>query len=201
MQNNALFIDTLKVVNGKFIHPELHLQRICQTQQEAFGNHSFFSLSEDMIPEEKRHGMVKCRVTYDHSIRHVHFDFYHPRVIRSLKLVADNQLDYHLKYADRRGLTQLLENKGEYDEILICRDNRITDTSYSNIVLFDGENYFTPATYLLNGTKRQYLLRQGKIKEKDISIRELPRYQRLYLINAMIDIEDNISVDINRISR
>ncbi|MDE6451197.1 MAG: aminotransferase class IV [Odoribacter sp.] len=200
MQNKTLFIDTLKVENGKFIHPELHLQRIYHTQQEVFGSHTPLRLSDDLIPEEKRHGIVKCRITYDSSIRDIHFEFYHPRIVRSLKLVEGYQLDYHLKYADRYGFAKLLENKGKYDEILICRNGWITDTSYSNVVLFDGKNYFTPATYLLNGTKRQYLLRQGKIKEKDISIRELSRYQRLYLINAMIDIEDNISVDICRIS-
>lgn len=200
MRNKDLFIDTLKVENGKFIHPELHLQRICHTQQEAFGSHSPLELSDDLVPEEKRHGIVKCRITYDRSIRDIRFDFYHSRIIRSLKLVEDRQIDYHLKYAERNGFARLLENKGEHDEILICRDGRITDTTYSNVVFFDGENYFTPTTYLLNGTKRQYLLHQGKIKEKDISIRDLSRYRCLYLINAMLDIENDIRVDINRIS-
>lgn len=200
MANSSLFIDTLKVINGKFIHPELHLLRIRHTQQEAFGNPTSFSLSDDLIPEEKRHGIVKCRITYSQIIHQIDFDFYHPRTICSLKVVDGTDLDYHLKYADRRGLIKLLQTKGTNDEILICRNNRITDTSYSNVVLFDGKNYFTPTTYLLNGTKRQYLLQQGKIKEKDISIRELSRYQRLYLINAMLDIEDNIGLEISQIS-
>lgn len=200
MENSPFFIDTLKVADGKFIHPELHLLRIQQTQHEVFGHHSSFSLSDNLIPEEKRDGIVKCRITYSQTIHQINFDFYRPRSIGALKLVESNNLDYHLKYADRKCLAELLQIKGTNDEILICRNNRITDTSYSNVVLYDGKNYFTPTTYLLNGTKRQYLLQQGKIKEKDISIRDLSQYQRLYLINAMLDIEDNISLAISQIS-
>ena len=95
MENSPFFIDTLKVADGKFIHPELHLLRIQQTQHEVFGHHSSFSLSDNLIPEEKRHGIVKCRITYSQTIHQINFDFYRPRSIGALKLVESNNLDYH----------------------------------------------------------------------------------------------------------
>lgn len=56
------------------------------------------------------------------------------REIRSLRLVAaDDELDYHLKYADRSALARLLQRRDDCDEILIVRDGAITDTSYSNV--------------------------------------------------------------------
>ena len=40
MIKNA-FIESLKIVDGRFIHPELHWQRITDTQRVHFGNSSF----------------------------------------------------------------------------------------------------------------------------------------------------------------
>ena len=194
MIKNA-FIESLKIVDGRFIHPELHWQRITDTQRVHFGNSTFLPLSSESIPPDKRLGTLKCRIIYDQEIRKIDFETYSPRRVHTLKLVDGSGIDYTFKYADRDKLIQLQQSKGTCDEILIYQNGRITDTSYSNIVLYDGVEYITPSTYLLNGLKRQYLLQQGKIKEKDISILDLPKYQRLYLINALLDIEDNISVE------
>ena len=35
--------------------------------------------------------------------------------------------------------------------------------SYSNVAFFDGRKYVTPDTFLLNGTRRQYLLGTGAV--------------------------------------
>jgi 4-amino-4-deoxychorismate lyase len=51
----------------------------------------------------------------------------------------------------------------------------------------------------LNGTKRQQLLREGKISEREISVDSLGDYDRIYLINAMLDIEDGISLSVSSI--
>lgn len=72
-------------------------------------------------------------------------------------------------------------------------------SSYSNVALFDGFGYVTPSTFLLNGTKRQSLIAQGILKEKDIPVNELSQYRSLHLINAMIGLEDSIAIDISMI--
>ena len=194
-----LFIESLKVVNGIFIHPELHIKRIQQTQKEVFGESSIVQLEKEYIPIENRQGIQKCRIIYNQTIQQIEFSPYHPQPVHSLKCVDGTGIDYHLKYENRSTLTELLLQKGDCDDILIIQNNRITDTTYSNIVVFDGATYFTPNTYLLNGTKRQYLLQKDIIKELDIKVCDLKLFDSLYLINAMLDIEDGVRIEISDI--
>ena len=102
-------------------------------------------------------------------------------------------------YSFRQVLDALLQQKGECDEVLITRNGFITDTSYSNVVLAREGKLFTPAQPLLNGTKRQQLLQRGIIQTKDIHRDSLGEYERVILINAMLDVEDNISLAVNRV--
>lgn len=75
----------------------------------------------------------------------------------------------------------------------------ITDTSYSNVAFFDGRKYVTPDTFLLNGTRRQYLLGAGVLTERRITPSDLGGFERVVLINAMLGIEDDLAVPIERI--
>jgi 4-amino-4-deoxychorismate lyase len=79
-------------------------------------------------------------------------------VIESLKLVEDNTISYRHKYSDRSHLLELMNMRGDCDDILIVKDGYITDTSFSNIVFFDGDKWVTPARPLLRGTMRESLL-------------------------------------------
>ena len=79
------------------------------------------------------------------------------------------------------------------------RNGAITDTSYSNVAFFDGQKYVTPDTYLLNGTRRQYLLGEGLLMQRRITPSELCRFERVVLINAMLGLEDDLSVPIGQI--
>lgn len=197
--NSPLFIETLKIDNGKFINAPAHLRRMEQTIHEVFGTYHIMNLPEALIPGEHRQGIVKCRIEYNTQIQKIEFTPYLPRPIRSLKIVEENHIDYHLKYADRTPFTRLLDLKQDCDDILITCKGKITDTSYSNVAFFDGAGYITPSTFLLNGIKRQSLISQGIIKEKDIAINDLPYFKSLHIINAMLDLEDGISIGISNI--
>lgn len=151
-----------------------------------------------LLPDGLRDTKVKCRIIYHKTIEEISFERYLPKKIASLKLV-EAAVDYSFKFADRESLNALLAQKGDCDEILITRHGLITDTSYSNVVFSKGERYFTPENPLLNGTKRQNLLREGMITEKRITRESLPEYDRIYLINALLDIKDGISLPISGI--
>ena len=86
MIKNA-FIESLKIVDGRFIHPELHWQRITDTQRVHFGNSTFLPLSSESIPPDKRLGTLKCRIIYDQEIRKIDFETYSPRRVHTLKLL------------------------------------------------------------------------------------------------------------------
>ena len=89
--------------------------------------------------------------------------------------------------------------KDEDDDILIVKNGLITDSSFCNIIFKNEEGLFTPLNPLLKGTKRQYLLDKNIIKEREIYLQNLNEYNEVILINAMIDIEDNINLKVENI--
>jgi 4-amino-4-deoxychorismate lyase len=89
--------------------------------------------------------------------------------------------------------------KGTCDEVLIACDGYITDTSYSNVALFDGLEWVTPANPLLKGTQRAKLIASGLAKEKEVTISDLKQYKKLVLVNAMLEFDPTHSIRIDSI--
>lgn len=138
----------------------------------------------------------KARVIYGKDILRVEVSPYQKRKVDSLKCVQVGQdLDYHLKYLDRTVFSPYLALKGKADDILMIRDGRPTDTSYSNIVLYDGSSYYTPSSFLLPGVKRRFLIDQGVVQEVDVKVGDLGSFQKIFLINAMLDLEDGVAIE------
>lgn len=188
------FTEAIKISEGRFFNLPAHIDRMNHTLQSFFSATFPFSLTEDNIPPEFRKGLVKCRVVYslnDMAIEYAHYKF---RELNRLKIVYDNTIDYTFKYAVRTNFDKLLELRGDADDILIIKNGFVTDTSFSNVVYENAYGLFTPSTFLLAGTKRQSLLNQGIIKEKEIRVENMKEYTKLYVINTMIDIEDNCCI-------
>lgn len=192
--SNPRFIETIKVKDGSFCNLSLHSRRAIRTSEIHFGVSLNFDIPTDIIPMDMRIGIVKCRILYSDTVESITFEPYRFRPITNLALVYDNDIDYTYKSEDRSRLQSLVSQKGNCDEILIVKNGYITDTSYSNIVLENNEGLFTPSTPLLAGIKRQLLIDAGTIIEKDIKVDDLHKYSRAYLINAMIDLDDNVGV-------
>lgn len=53
--------------------------------------------------------------------------------IESFQLVENNSFDYSFKFEDRKELERM-KMKAKAEEIIIVKNNHITDTSYSNIL-------------------------------------------------------------------
>ncbi len=195
---NARFIESLRMEEGTLHHTSWHEQRMTRTLQSVFGCCPFdFRFADVSIPEEYRHGVVKCRVVYGERIESVEFAPYTPKEIHSLRLVeAPDEMDYHLKYTDRSALNALRERRGTCSDILIVHRGQLTDTSYSNIVFDDGERLVTPSTPLLNGTCRQRLLQEGLITAEPLTPDDLPRFRRAILINALLGLDAGVSLSV-----
>lgn len=191
-------LETIRVVDGCFVNLDAHLRRMEESSRELYGIERRFSLDNTAVPLEMRKGRVKCRIRYDGCAEKIEYVPYGPKQVRSLRLVECNGIDYHLKFADRSGLKNLLSRKGGCDEILIVREGLITDTSYSNVVLTDGKRFVTPDSFLLNGCRRRQLLAQGMIQEGQITPDDLAKFTALHLINAMLDLGE-VVVPINEI--
>lgn len=109
--------------------------------------------------------------------------------INSLRIVFSDTITYEYKYSNRTAIATLFEQREYCNDILIIKNGQVCDTSYCNVMLFDGKKWVTPMQPLLKGTVRQYLLDQCLITEDDISFTELFRYKKIKLINAMMGVD------------
>lgn len=194
------FVEVLKVKDGVFIDPQPHIDRIFRTTSHFFNNPLTVELADNMIPDQLRSGIVKCRIVYNRKVISIEFEPYAVRNIRSLAIIESSAIDYSYKYLNRDSINKLFAHRGDCDDILITKNSLVTDTSYSNVVFKDSKGkLYTPTSTLLAGTKRQRLLDTGVVQEKEIHVKDVHTFVGVYLINAMIDIEDNLFVGIDSI--
>lgn len=193
------FLETIKIKNGIPHNLDYHFRRMQKTSETFFSSGLKPEKEQLLIPQEFCTGIVKCRIIYDSEIREITYTPYRFKMVRSLRLIEDDLIDYSFKYTDRNALNELLLQKEDCDEILIVKQGMITDTSYSNVVFEKKQILYTPASFLLNGTKRQFLLENKIIRERPIYRKDISQFDRIYLINAMIDPEDDISLAVEDI--
>lgn len=196
------FTDVIKVCDGRFCDAELHVQRIRETINHFFAKQPIVSFADDLVPPDLRTGLMKCRVVYSDAVLNVEFAPYSFRQVDRIAVVRDDAIEYGFKHLDRSCFTDLQRKCGNGDEILIIKSGMVTDTSYSNVVFEDASGkFFTPSTALLHGLKRRRLLEQGRVGERAIREEDIRSYHKMYLINAMIDLEDNVCVACSDIYR
>ena len=135
---------------------------------------------------------------YDDQHQQVEFKPYQPRQIKTLKLVANNIIEYNHKWEKRGPLDDAFAERVDCDDILIVKNGFITDSSYANVVFQKGENWFTPQSYLLPGTMRKFLLNTSVVKEHSITEKNLKEFERCKMINAMLG-WDSPAIDVSNI--
>jgi len=194
------FIETIKIENGLPCKLPLHEARLQRTRQHFFPDASpTLPLAAWLqVPASCKNGVYKCRVIYGQELLRVEFLPYTPRPIRSLKLVADDAIDYAWKYEDRSALNRLFAQKGACDDILIAKNGFLSDSSYSNLAFYDGSAWYTPETPLLHGVQREWMLREGRIIPASIRVEDLNCFSQIALINAMLEI-GNCVVDVTNV--
>ena len=182
------FIETIRVENGRALSLPYHQKRVNESLLLTGGGSVRLSLAGLLGNLPTTEGVFKARIVYDNTgkVLEQSLSPYTPKKVRTLRLVDCDDIDYSLKYADRTRLNALAARVGSADEIIIVRHGKLTDTSYSNIALYDGKNWFTPRIPLLRGTMRQSLIDEGVIQEADITPADLGRYRKVSLINAMM---------------
>lgn len=194
------FIETIRIENGAIVNMELHKQRMQQTTEYFFNKPIDFKLSAPIIPNEYLSKRLVYRIEYGLKIYQEEWSEYRMRKINSLQMVEDNSISYAFKYANREQLHTLLRQKKNADEIIVVQNGLITDTSFSNLVFETKEGkLITPSNYLLNGTKRQLLIKQGIVDEQPIRVSELSLFRKVFLVNALVDLSDNLSIKIEDI--
>ena len=184
----CLFVEAIKINNGVIYRLKYHQKRINATFEQFFPDEEpinlFNELSQILIPQG---GIYKCRIVYCNYVESIELSPYLIRDINTLKLVETEIQSQLFKFENRSNYKSAFEQRGYCDDILLVKEGLLTDTSYSNIALYNGENWFTPRIPLLYGTNRAELLEKAKIFEKDIRVDELECYQKIALFNAMVE--------------
>lgn len=190
------FIETFCIRNGEIRNLTFHQERVNRSRWKLLGFSNELNLNELIINQLPEGFQGKGRMIYSEELESIEFLPYQIRPIQSVRLVENNEVDYSYKFEDRNIFEQIKDSVTE-DEIIIVKNGQITDTSYSNLVFFDGENWITPRSFLLNGTMRQSLLKSGKIIEEEINPKDLNRFHSFKLINAMMDLEESPELDVS----
>lgn len=190
------FIESICIIDGNIRNLAFHQARMKRSRYKVLGIDTEINLEEFIISNQiPSIGKFKCRILYNEKIESIEFIPYKIRNINSVKLIENNEIEYRYKFLDRSAFEFLSDSVIE-DEILIVKNGKITDTSYSNIVFFNGENWITPSSFLLNGTMRQHLLKSGQTIEKEINANDLKNFISFKLINAMMDLNESPELDI-----
>lgn len=193
-------LETIKLENGILHNLKYHNIRFNRARYELFGITQDIDLASFIdIPKENRTGLFRCRLVYSSEIEKVEFIPHHPKEIKSLKLVFDDEIDYSFKYLNRERLNKLLKMKNDCDEIIIIKKGLVSDCSIGNLIFHDGQKWWTPSAPLLNGTRRMQLLNDGLICEKEITANQIQSFQTIGIINVFYGMENLPKISVSSV--
>lgn len=194
------FIESIKVEDQEIYLLDLHQKRINETFAH-FGREG--SLDLDAIFKGLEHdedGLYKLKITYDLDKKfRTQMIPYAMSEIDNFRLVENNSYDYSFKFEDRKELEKM-KILSKSAEIIIVKNNHITDTSFSNLIFQKDKNWFTPKSYLLNGVQRQHLLKSKKIQEAEITLQNLKEYSHFQIINSLNDFDEMYIYPLSKIT-
>lgn len=193
------FIESIRIEDEEAALLDLHQNRVNKTFAN-FGVEGSLNLEKifnSLSLDED--GMFKLRIVYDLDKKfRTQLIPYAVSEIKDFQLVEHNNFDYSFKFEDRTEFEKM-KIKARTEEVIIVKNNHITDTSFANLLFLKGKEWFTPSSYLLNGVMRQYLLKHKKIKETEITLNNIKEFKHFQIINSMNDFDDMFIYPIERI--
>lgn len=181
------FIESICFEKGNYPLLALHQKRLNLAFATHFPGQAPHGLSK-ILPDLDFEEKYKVRLVYNATQTSIEFSPYEKRQVHQIKLIENDEIEYAHKYEDRTELQAMFDQKAAADEIIIVKNGMVTDSFYANPVFWDGQSWFTPRTYLLNGIRRQHLLNTGKITETTISKKDLISFEKVSLVNALVNL-------------
>lgn len=185
MNSRPIFIETIRITEGRVASLSYHQQRVNKTLADhALPPLDISALLCD-LPLSIPKPVCRCRITYATDSVQICFLPYTPLLRKRVRIVRNDKISYPYKYADRTQLEEIVRF-ADGDDVIIVKGNMFTDSAVANLVFENKKGLFTPATPLLKGTERQRLLDMGIISLREISLDELNEYEYIHFINAMM---------------
>jgi len=177
----AKYFETIKCFDYEVFNLNYHKKRISNT----IGLN--INLEEYIYPPNEQ--LLKCKVIYsDIGIMDIEYSSYNKKNIKSFELVYNDDIQYSKKSINRICIDNIKNNSKE-DDIIIVKNNLITDTSIANIAIFLDNQWITPNTPLLIGTTRNRYIENNLLVTKDITVKMIQESKKIALLNAMIDFD------------
>ncbi|MFA7083986.1 MAG: aminotransferase class IV [Arcobacteraceae bacterium] len=179
MKKSEVFFETIKCDDGIAYNLDYHCQRIARTIMININLHEYvLPINDDFL---------RCKVLYNkHGVIDVLYEPYIKRIFKKFKIIHDDTIEYKYKSTNREQLNALLNKKEQSDEIIIVKNGFVTDTSISNIAIYDGEFWITSKTPLLRGTTQERLIKEKEVFAANISVEMLKNAKKIALLNAMM---------------
>jgi 4-amino-4-deoxychorismate lyase len=186
------FFETIKVLEGIPLNIEYHLRRVVATAKH-FNLQYIAKEFENTLANFKieNNEVYKLRIDYTEKIEKIDVQKYHFTNPKFYKIIDIADYHYNYKFVNRHYLEKIQRNLPENTIAILTKNRLITDSTYANLVLEIDGAYFTPSQPLLQGTKRQQYLDNHRITLRDLTTDDLFKMEKFYLINAMINLEDN----------
>jgi 4-amino-4-deoxychorismate lyase len=196
------FFESIRVKDGIAEQLGFHQLRVNRTLK-AFdaSNHSIELASivqQLVLPAD---GLFKLKISYDLNGNYQSaFTPYQYKQIQNFALVDIKEQSYDYKFSNRDWINEALIQSGK-DEIMMHDGGLIKDCSYTNIVFYDGVNWYTPAVPLLEGTQRAKLIEEGIIQPKALYVQDIPNFKKFKCINAMLNWNTALEYEIELIKK
>ena len=167
-----------------------HQDRVDKSLRTIHANTNLILSNIIQVPENCSNELFKCRVIYsENGIHTCTFENYEIKKIKKLKLLFADDMEYSLKWEDRKQINKLMGQKEDADDIIMVKNNKVTDSSYANLCFKKNNQWYTPSAPLLQGIMRRKLLDENKILPADISYTDIQEFECCKLINAMLEFD------------
>ncbi|MCT7646963.1 aminotransferase class IV family protein [Aliarcobacter butzleri] len=177
------YFETIKCEDFEVFNLDYHQKRVANTIGLNINLQEYINpISEELL---------RCKLIYDENgVVDVLYFPYKKREIKSFKIIFDNEIEYSKKYLNRAKLDELYQKRDDCDEVIIIKNEIVTDTTIANIAIFYENSWITSKNCLLGGTTKARLLEEKKLFEKDITLGMLKNASKVALMNAMIGFDE-----------
>lgn len=185
------FFESIKLENKKVFHLEWHQRRVNETFLKFFPDLKPLDLMKVVKSNvSNKTNLQKIKIYYDDMNYEIEIQDYKRRRISSFELIPID-FNYEYKFTNRENFQNII-NQSESDQVIFTKNDFLLDSIIANLAFFDGSQWFTPNTYLLNGTTRQRLIYENKLHEIPIKSTEIKNFDKISFINALNDLDENV---------
>lgn len=183
----GLLLESIRIENGVPDLLKYHQQRVDRSRRWGYPKSPALKLTKLLQTIDlPARGVYKLRIEYGAKLHRYRIAPYTKRPVGTIRIVDADDLRYGRKFAERTDIEQLMQRRGESDDVLLVQRGHVTDTSYANVALYDGSHWYTPAWPLLRGTRREQLLDDGTLRASVIRERDLHNFGKMRLVNALL---------------